>query len=209
MLALTVVPFLSLLRYLGTPWITNGVIVLLASGTIQSCTQKNLGSICACRDMSWERIENIFTNLRKGWKEEGREGLWTKPVCTQTWILWNRNNPRRGKKAGHGVRATGGCLCVFTLPPSHRAMKLCPDLQDDRRKAFRSFCIWYFLWSLSWKNRYKNVFLAKTSDPLPSFNPFCQKHNTNNSVLKNKALLNSDCRWRTWKPFLFWQVRLR
>lgn len=79
--------------------------------------------------------------------EEGVQGRRQGRTLNEASMYSNMNSLEQtitqegGKKAGHGVRATGGCLCVFTLPPSHRVMKLCPDLQDDRRKAFRSFCI--------------------------------------------------------------------
>lgn len=48
-----------------------------------------------------------------------------------------------------------------------------------------------FYKSMYWKNIYRNILSAKIPSIL-YFNQFCQNPKTNNSVLKNKAVLEYD-----------------
>lgn len=189
---MTVMPLLSLIRYLGMPLITNGVIVPLGSGAVQRHTQPNLGNICACCAVSGERIENIVTNLGKECKEEDGEGFEWGQYILKHELSGIDNNPR-----GRGSRKW--CPCNRWVPACGYVSSFTLGNEVVSRFAgWQKETLPRLLYlipsvSLSWKNRYKNILLATISNPLPSFNHFCQKHNTNNSVLKNKALLDYDC----------------
>lgn len=91
-------PLQNLIQYLELPLITQGVIVTLARGTIQRCTQKNLGDICACCDINRKGLGRNSQVPHKKGQTKVREDFELGQYILRHEFSGVDNNPAGGKK---------------------------------------------------------------------------------------------------------------
>lgn len=108
-------PLQNLIQYLELPLITQGVIVTLARGTIQRCTQKNLGDICACCDMNRKGLGRNSQVPHKKGQTKVREDFELGQYILRHEFSGVDNNPAGGKRKGNCSHVAGECTYVFKL----------------------------------------------------------------------------------------------